>query len=231
MHKSTSGERIRKLIDSKGILKKEFAARCNISPVSLSRILNDRVELSPQMAEKFSKLLNVSAEYLLGQTESQEKNLNLPKEYIDLITQNEAIKKINNYLITLDIFVEKKIYINNKEYHWHIGHEYFVNPLDCDDFLLEFQILDMINNIPDLDIKYCVSIEYANNKTKEFDVEEFFYIINNFQRISKAYFLNTMGIFDDPTVAIPADPICTALKQRKETENGKSKGVQLPEAQ
>ena len=87
MHKSTSGDRIRKLIDSKGILKKEFAARCNISPVSLSRILNDRVELSPQMAEKFAKVLNVSAEYLLCKTESQQKTLYLPKEYIDLIKQ------------------------------------------------------------------------------------------------------------------------------------------------
>lgn len=215
MHNTSPGIRVRKLIDSNGLKKKDFAAKCGISPVSLSRILNDKADLTPQMAEKFAKILNVTAEYLLGESESQDKIVNLPQEIINSINQNKNIQLLNSYLSSLDFFFEKKIYIDDREYHWHIGHEYFVNPKDCDDFLMEFHILDMLNNEPTPNIRYCISMEYQNKIVKEFDVHEFFYMLNNFHRISKSYFLNAAGIFEDPTLIVPTDSIYRKLQELK----------------
>ena len=66
------------------------------------------------MAEKFAKILNVTAEYLLGESESQDKIVNLPQEIIDNINQNKNIQLLNSYLSSLDFFFEKKIYIDGK---------------------------------------------------------------------------------------------------------------------
>lgn len=64
----TSGKRIRKLIDRRGVTDKSFAQLIQTNPQTLSHILCDKYVVSPKMAAKIAYALNTTPEYILCQT-------------------------------------------------------------------------------------------------------------------------------------------------------------------
>lgn len=67
----TFGERVAQLLKDKGISQREFADKCNITEVSMSRyIQGTRVPKAP-LITTMAKHLGVSADYLLGLTDER----------------------------------------------------------------------------------------------------------------------------------------------------------------
>lgn len=53
-------------IEERGLLKKDVARQLHILPTNLSEILNGKRNISPKLAVKLEKVLEISAEYWLN---------------------------------------------------------------------------------------------------------------------------------------------------------------------
>ena len=53
-------------IEERGLLKKDVALQLGILPTNLSEILNSKRNISPKLAVKLEKTLDISAEYWLN---------------------------------------------------------------------------------------------------------------------------------------------------------------------
>ncbi len=85
---STYGERLRYLMDARGVTSKELASHIGSTQRSINKLLNDETS-RPQKNLEIAMYLNVSPEYLLhGKVEDEE------EIDVDLLLLFEALKKI-----------------------------------------------------------------------------------------------------------------------------------------
>lgn len=66
-------ERLTEILEEKEISKRECARKCNISAQSISDWTTGKIQPTAEMIYIVAKTLNVSADYLLGIIENEEK--------------------------------------------------------------------------------------------------------------------------------------------------------------
>lgn len=81
---ATKGAILKRRIKEKGYTQTEFADACEISVAILKRYMKDEVPYSITLLEKFSELLSCSTDYLLGQADTPQKEIQTLKELTHL---------------------------------------------------------------------------------------------------------------------------------------------------
>ncbi|EMS70111.1 helix-turn-helix domain-containing protein [Ruminiclostridium cellobioparum] len=99
----TLGERLRSLIDEKGIDQKTFAELFNLSPTTVSGYVTNYRTPSDDLKKKFADYFCVSIDYLLGHTDNRNvidnKTETKPNHNLDISgLPDEAIKQVEDYI-------------------------------------------------------------------------------------------------------------------------------------
>ncbi len=68
----TVGERLKKVLDEKGIMQKELAEKIGVNEMTVSRYVHGGRIVSVPVLIEICRVLNVSADYLLGLSEVTE---------------------------------------------------------------------------------------------------------------------------------------------------------------
>lgn len=68
----TIGERLKKVLDEKGMMQKELAEKIGVNEMAISRYIHGGRIVSVSILIEICKELNVSADYLLGLKEEKE---------------------------------------------------------------------------------------------------------------------------------------------------------------
>jgi transcriptional regulator with XRE-family HTH domain len=68
----TIGERLKKVLNDRGMMQKELAEKIGVSEVVISRYIHGGRIISVPILIEICKALNVSADYLLGLSEVKE---------------------------------------------------------------------------------------------------------------------------------------------------------------
>ena len=105
-------KRIRQIINQERLTIQECAKRCEISPMTLSRILNNKIPLSEKILSRLADVLCVSSEYILGYTETPytPNQVFIENKYIEHEKKEQLLLKL---LKSADIHVEEYIKINS----------------------------------------------------------------------------------------------------------------------
>ncbi len=99
----TLGERLRSLIEEKGIDQKRFAELFNLSPTTVSGYVTNYRTPSDDLKKKFADYFCVSVDYLLGHTDNRSviDNKTETKANHNFDTSglpDEAIKQVEDYI-------------------------------------------------------------------------------------------------------------------------------------
>lgn len=118
-------KRIRQLINHQRMTIQECAKQCEISPMTLSRILNNKVPLSDKILTRLADVLCVSPEYILGDTD-----MHYTSNQVSIEGKHIEYKKMEQLMLKLfegaDIHVEEYIKINSDLYCYSNFTELFV---------------------------------------------------------------------------------------------------------
>lgn len=112
------GRRLRSLIESNGMLQKDFAILSNITPQTLSKIINGKYNnLSLRLVEKFSQILHVSTNYILCKSNNPGgDNFKLSDDWFERNAQHFYISKVINYLRSFNYTITELVIINDIEF-------------------------------------------------------------------------------------------------------------------
>ena len=72
IHDLTLGQRLKKVLDDRGMMQKELAAETGINEMTISRYIHGGRIISVPILIEICKVLNISADYLLGLDEVTE---------------------------------------------------------------------------------------------------------------------------------------------------------------
>ncbi|MCC3736396.1 helix-turn-helix domain-containing protein [Staphylococcus hominis] len=92
-------ELVTKLMDKNNLSTSELARRLNIAKSSVSRYLNKTSQFPLNKVNEFSRVLNVTPEYLLGVGEYENKNQDTMAAHFDKdgLTEEE-IEEVNKFI-------------------------------------------------------------------------------------------------------------------------------------
>ncbi len=99
----TLGERLKSLIEEKGIDQKRFAEIFSLSPTTVSGYVTNYRSPNDEIKKKFADFFGVSVDYLLGHTDIRDipEKKNETKAYHNLDVSGlpeEAIKQVEDYI-------------------------------------------------------------------------------------------------------------------------------------
>lgn len=80
----TTGSILKRRIKEMGYRQLDFAEACQISGTSLKKYMKDQLPFSVELLKKFAELLDCSTDYLLGQAETPQKEIQTLKELTHL---------------------------------------------------------------------------------------------------------------------------------------------------
>ncbi|MCM1334706.1 MAG: helix-turn-helix domain-containing protein [Bacteroides sp.] len=93
----TTGAILKHRIKEMGYRQLDFAEACQISGTSLKKYMKDQLPFSVELLKKFAELLDCSTDYLLGQAETPQKEIQSLKEQTHLSDGALLFLKINNH--------------------------------------------------------------------------------------------------------------------------------------
>lgn len=214
MIEQTPGERLRALIELNGYKKKDFALLTDIVPNTLSKILNGHQPLSRAYAAQTAKILNVTPEYLLCESNDP----NEKTQYESFLSHNLQWRKINaliQYLKTLKIYAERQLIIDKELYVWK--ENMFSSPSHPDKEYTELQILDFIKNNGNKSVFQFVRI-ISGEYSKDIPYTDFLFLMNNFNNVVQSYFFPVIGNFQELPVTIISDSIEKYIQELQNNE-------------
>ena len=110
MEKDIIGAILKNRIKEMGMTQEEFAQEAGIGISSLKKYMNGTNAYSYELMERFSQILNCSYDYLLGYTQSANREIQGAKELLKL--SDKSLEKIAAYAIKSDELPEAKRFID-----------------------------------------------------------------------------------------------------------------------
>lgn len=168
--------RLKQLLKAERISNKDFAFKCDISPMTLSRILNNKIPLSEKMLEKFATQLYVSPEYILGKTDMFYNETDEISSQFTLEQENYVRDNLFYILAVLGTHITEIIVIDNQTYHRTPNGSFYrdecVNPDDVLTPFDEYNIEYFVNQSPN-EVKHYFELRQYNKPIISMTPEEF----------------------------------------------------------
>lgn len=217
------GKRLRTLIETNGMLKKDFAALAGITPQTLSKIINGKyTNLSPRLVEKFSQILNTNINYILCKSDNPGgDNFPLSDAWFQRNTQYFYISRVISYLRSLNytitelLIIDKLVFASDSK---TLMFSTFASKRDLLDYgfvledstkldsfinyeITEDTLIKIIEEADTPNIKHFWEIEFQDTY-KRINEQEFLDIMYSFSLLTQNYFNATLHDFNKTNVEL-----------------------------